>query len=256
MSPVSSESVMTRDSMPNRITGTDVPSAGTEPSWKLFDRIAHRYDPLNRLLSFGTDQSWRKKLVQYLPDGPIHLLDMATGTGDQLLMLASLRSDLTGVGIDPSREMLAIAPAKAEKAGLQRRLSFLHGAAESIPFPDGSFDAVTISFGIRNVVDLRGSLREMTRVLRSNGRLIILEFSLPSNPMLRFGYLLYFRHILPRLGGLISGDPTAYRYLNKTVESFPYGDSFAAILREIGLEKVTTTPLTFGVATIYCGVKS
>ena len=242
--------------MPDRSDDASLRSSSAEPSWKLFDRIAHRYDPLNRLLSFGTDQSWRKRLTRYLPDGPVHILDMATGTGDQLLMLAAHRQNLTGVGIDPSREMLALAPAKAEKAGLQGRVSFMPGAAESIPFPDGSFDAATISFGIRNVADLRGSLREMTRVLRSNGRLIILEFSLPSNSLIRASYLLYFRHVLPRLGGLISGDPQAYRYLNKTVETFPYGDAFASIMRETGLEQVSATPLTFGIATIYCGVKS
>ncbi len=223
---------------------------------RMFDRIAPRYDLLNHLLSFNRDKVWRRRMATMLPVRPdLKLLDLATGTGDQLLALYDSGKIVSGVGIDPAEKMLAIGREKIARRSLGDKLSLVVGAGESIPCADKSFDVVTISFGIRNVTDVPTALREMHRVLKPDGRALILEFSLPKSRLIRAGYLFYFRHILPTLGGWISGDKEAYRYLNKTVESFPYGDQFAKLMREAGFDGVKATPLTFGVASIYCGDK-
>lgn len=221
----------------------------------MFDRIAGRYDLLNHLLSFGQDRRWRHKLSAMLPDGLLEVLDVATGTADQLLAHAETGKLKSGVGVDPAQEMLLIGRNKIEARGLGRVLRLEEGSAEALAFADETFDAVTISFGIRNVSDVGTALGEMRRVLKPNGRLLILEFSLPRFRILRALYLLYFRHILPRLGGFISGDSYAYRYLNKTVETFPYGKSFCALLEKAGFREVDFIPLTFGVVSIYRGVR-
>lgn len=232
-----------------------------EPSrqhvWHMFDRIAHRYDLLNRLLSMRQDVAWRNKMATLLPERPnLRLLDLATGTADQILSLIH-KSDRIGsaVGIDMSTEMLSFGREKIAKRGLSERVVLQEGDAMQPPLPDNSFDVVTISFGIRNVLDVTQSLREMQRVLKPGGRVLILEFSLPSNWLMRKSYLFYFRNILPWIGGKISGDSYAYRYLNQTVESFPYGRTFCRLLEEAGFENVTDHPLTFGIASIYQGDK-
>jgi demethylmenaquinone methyltransferase/2-methoxy-6-polyprenyl-1,4-benzoquinol methylase len=222
----------------------------------MFDRIAPRYDLLNHLLSFNRDKAWRRKMTLLLPTRPkLTLLDLATGTGDQLLSLYDSGKIASGVGIDPAEGMLAIGREKIARRRLSATLSLILGSAEQIPFGDRSFDIVTISFGIRNVTDVPLALKEMHRVLKPGGRALILEFSLPKNAVIRGGYLVYFRYILPFLGGIISGDREAYRYLNQTVESFPYGDQFTALMCKAGFGNVKHTPLTFGVATIYQGDK-
>lgn len=224
--------------------------------WRMFDRIAPRYDLLNHLLSLNRDRAWRKRMVRFLPEGGnLAVLDLATGTGDQLLSLYVTGTVSFGVGLDMAAEMMAIGLKKIEARGLADRLMMVRGDASAIPFADSSFDAVTITFGIRNLVDVRAGLAEMYRILRPHGRALILEFSLPNNSLLRRSYLLYFRHLLPRLGAVISGDRQAYRYLNQTVESFPYGDEFRALMRDAGFGAVVAYPLTLGVATIYCGEK-
>jgi demethylmenaquinone methyltransferase/2-methoxy-6-polyprenyl-1,4-benzoquinol methylase len=223
---------------------------------RMFDRIAPRYDLLNHLLSFNRDKAWRRRMAALLPTRTnLKLLDLATGTGDQLLALYSSGKIASGVGIDPAEKMLAIGQEKIARRGLSDKLSLSVGSAEQIPFPDKSFDVVTISFGIRNVTDVAKSLSEMHRVLKPEGRALILEFSLPTSKLIKAGYLFYFRYILPALGGIISGDREAYRYLNQTVESFPHGENFAKLMREAGFEGVKATPLTFGVASIYQGDK-
>lgn len=221
----------------------------------MFDRIAHRYDLLNRLLSLGQDVVWRKKVAAHLPDlAQMQVLDLATGTGDLLLTLARRNDNVAGgVGIDLAEKMLEIGRQKITRQGLDGMLRLQAGDAVQIPFDDQQFDAVTISFGIRNVLDVPRSLSEMRRVLNPGGRALILEFSLPANALLRKLYLFYFRHVLPRIGGLISGDSYAYRYLNETVETFPYGEAFCELMRQAGFEAVRMTPLTFGIATIYQG---
>jgi demethylmenaquinone methyltransferase/2-methoxy-6-polyprenyl-1,4-benzoquinol methylase len=220
----------------------------------MFDRIADRYDLLNRLLSFGTDVRWRRKVAKQL-DGlsPLRLLDVATGTADQLLALVKGRKFDFAVGLDVSRGMLGHGVRKVADANLPNPVAMVHGDALALPLADDSINAVTISFGIRNVLDVPKALTEMTRVLQPGGRAVILEFSLPANALIRWGYLIYFRHVLPKIGGLISGDWYAYNYLNKTVETFPYGEDFAELMRAAGFDSVRIIPLTFGIASIYVG---
>lgn len=230
-----------------------------EPSrqraWQMFDRIAHRYDLLNRLLSFGRDVAWRRRMAHRLPDAHrLRILDLATGTADVLLFLDAQSGRVArGVGVDMSAGMLAEGREKVMRAGSAHTLALVRGDATSIPLASGTFDVVTIAFGVRNVVDVDVALREMRRVLRPGGRALVLEFSLPRNPLIRIPYLFYFRHILPRVGGLISGDAGAYRYLNRTVETFPYGEAFCAVMTAAGFDRVNAEPLTFGVATLYVG---
>lgn len=223
--------------------------------WRMFDRIAHRYDLLNRLLSFRQDVAWRKRVARLLPDRPnLRVLDLATGTGDVLLSLYRTSGRVrSGVGVDMAGKMLAIGRQKIAAQNLGHELRMVRGDAMTIAFSNASFDAVTIAFGIRNVLDVPEALREMRRILAPGGRALVLEFSLPRNALFRAGYLFYFRHVLPRIGALISGDSYAYRYLNKTVESFPYGDAFCALMRDAGFQDVRAHPQTFGIATIYEG---
>jgi demethylmenaquinone methyltransferase/2-methoxy-6-polyprenyl-1,4-benzoquinol methylase len=223
--------------------------------WQMFDRISARYDLLNHLLSFGQDIRWRKKMLRFIPekDAP-EVLDIATGTGDQAISIVRARPGIRHVtGIDLAKMMLEKGREKINKLGLSDRIVLKEGDACALKFSDGSFDLATISFGIRNVEDLDRALGEIFRVLRPGGKLLVLEFSLPSNSVIRSFYLFYFRYILPLLGGIISGDRSAYRYLNRTVETFPFGSDFCNFLERAGFVEVTARPLTFGVATIYQG---
>ena len=225
--------------------------------WLMFDAIAPRYDFLNRLLSLRQDVIWRKKLVSYLPKEKIFThLDVATGTGDVLLMvLKKLPSIEKVVGIDMSSQMLNLAKKKVAKSKHLDKVSLHIANAEELPFESNSFDSVSIAFGIRNVLNYRKALKDMHRLLKSNGRLLVLECSLPSSKIIRSIYLFYFRYILPILGGLISRNKKAYSYLNQSVEDFPSGDNFKNILLESGYSHVEVKPLFFGIASIYCAVK-
>ena len=241
-----------------------IDQASQADSWKMFDRIAPRYDLLNRLLSFRRDVVWRRFLYQKLPPGQrLRVLDLATGTADVLLGL-HLQGDKIafGVGIDRSANMLALGQAKLEKAGAAGPLATHHGQwavvrgdAGAIAVKEETFDAATMAFGIRNVPDVPQTLRDIRRVLKPEGRVLILEFSLPANGTIRALYLLYFRHILTRVGAWVSGDRRAYRYLNQTVERFPYGEAFCDLMRSAGFRDVQAFPLTFGIATLYQGDK-
>ncbi len=238
------------------------PTAETDPPsrkevWKMFDRIAHRYDVLNRSLSFGRDVAWRKRLRKHLPtDRELLLVDLATGTADQILFLLDGPARIAEAkGYDLSEEMLSIGREKIEKKGLGDVVSLHTGDAMKSPQPDGSADVITISFGIRNVEDVPTALADMRRTLKPGGKLLILECSLPENRFMRKAYLLYFRHILPKLGGMVSGDSHAYNYLNKTVETFPCGEAFCQLMREADFAEVKAEPMTFGVATLYVGTK-
>lgn len=223
----------------------------------MFDRIAHRYDLLNRLLSFGTDVHWRKRMGMHLPEGDaLNVLDLATGTADVLISLEKHCPRVQrGTGVDLSFGMLSYGVPKLRAMSLADRFRLVQGNAMRLPLPAERYDAATISFGIRNVLDVGAGLREMHRVLRPGGRVLVLEFSLPGNALFRAGYLFYFRHVLPRIGALLSGDGHAYRYLNQTVETFPYGEAFCALLREAGFREVRAFPLTLGIATLYQGDK-
>lgn len=224
-------------------------------SWKMFNRISSRYDLLNRLLSLGLDLSWRRRLCSLLPDKPeLKVLDLATGTADVLITLAENTPHLTeGVGLDMAARMLDIGRKKIIKKDLDSRLSLRTADANKIPFEDESFDCTTIAFGIRNVDDPLAALREMHRVVRPGGRSLILEFSFPKNPLLRAGHILYLRTVVPALGWLLSGEYSAYKYLNETIEEFPYGEEFCALMRSAGFHQVSAHALLFGVATIYLG---
>lgn len=232
-------------------------SPSRQQAWKMFDRIAHRYDLLNRLLSFGTDVRWRKRLAKLLPQGDkLRVLDLATGTCDVLLTLHKECARMeSGVGVDMSGEMLVYGQKKIQQRGLTDTFKLARGDATQLAIASEAFDAVTISFGIRNTIDVPQALREMHRILKPEGRALILEFSLPGNPLFRAFYLFYFRHVLPKLGGLVSGDWYAYKYLNETVETFPYGEAFCSLMREAGFNDVRAYPLTMGIATIYQGDK-
>ena len=239
----------------NQEKSQDIPKR--DNVFRMFDRIAKRYDLLNRLLSFRQDVKWRKKLTQLLPDKEnLSVLDLATGTGDILLSIAGARGNFAeGVGLDMSGEMLKFAVSKTDTARLSDKIRYIRSDAVYLPIEAKSFDAVTISFGIRNVVDVPQALLEMYRVLSENGKVLILEFSLPENRLVRVGYLFYFRYILPFIGGIISGDSYAYSYLNKTVETFPYGEQFCKLMKQAGFSDVQEHRLTFGIATIYEATK-
>ncbi len=219
--------------------------------WKMFDTISSTYDQVNRILSFGMDKRWRKVLAKHLPlKNNLRILDIATGTGDQALALLKSKAHIESIiGIDLSSEMLAIAKKKALE-----KTEFFRADAEKLPFQSASFDAVTFSFGIRNVIEPLTSLKEMHRVLKQRGRGLILEFSLPPKPIQGF-YLFYLRHLLPRIGGLLSKKMDAYRYLNQTIEHFPSGKDFCLLMKRVGFSRLRMVPLSLGAVTLYIGEK-
>lgn len=218
----------------------------------MFDGIARRYDVLNRVLSLQRDQRWRRLAARLvLAAGPRTILDVATGTADLPLILTALDRRVRVTGIDIAAEMLARGRLKLRRRAAAERIALRQGDALALPAAAASVDAVTIAFGIRNVADHQGALREMHRVLRPAGAVTILEFSLPRHPLVRAPYLLYFRRLLPVIGGLISGNPTAYRYLNRSVESFPSAEEFCRLLAAVGFERIRRLTLTCGIAAIY-----
>lgn len=220
----------------------------------LFARIAHRYDLANRLLSGGMDVWWRRQLVaSALESDPVAVLDVATGSGDVAFALARRLSPATQIiGMDFCEPMLKQAREKKSAAGHGRfaNLQFQLGDGLALPMADASVDAITISFGLRNLADRAAGLREMRRVLRPAGRLLILEFSQPS-AWFRPIYLFYLRHILPRLAGWITGDRAAYVYLNQTIESFPGRRALSEEIRSAGFRDVSARPMTFGIVALH-----
>lgn len=236
-------------SSPKEISKQDV--------WKMFDAISSTYDRVNRILSFGIDISWRKTLSSRLPKKKsLHLLDCATGTGDQVFSLFQNCPYLEKVvGIDLSKQMLDIAKEKLKTKPYSSQVSFQEASALNLPFAPNTFDAVTISFGIRNVTDVLCGLQEMHKVLSKEGKLLVLEFSKPKNGILRFFHSLYLKNILPFVGGVFSRNPKAYRYLQETIDSFPCGEEFCEIIKKAGFSEVKAYPLTGGIATLYEGIK-
>ena len=226
-------------------------------SWQVFDSISSRYDLLNHLLSFGLDFRWRKRLKDFLPSQDNQLLlDVACGTGDVLIVLVQENPRIAkAYGIDLAKKMLGYAQRKVERKGLQGKIQLRHGDAQEIPFPEKTFDTVTIAFGIRNIENPIFVLKEMYRVLKNKGKVLILEFSLPENFLLRTGHLIYLKTIVPLLGGMISGHFKAYRYLNQTIERFPYGEQFRRMMEQVGFHRVQAHPLAGGIACIYEGEK-
>ncbi len=220
---------------------------------KMFDEIAPSYDFVNRVLSLGQDVRWRKKVARFVPLKPhLEILDLATGTGDQIAAL--YRAGLSiqkAIGIDLAEEMLKIGRSKLKAFPSAKLLS---GDAEKIPFAAESFDATTFSFGIRNVSNPLASLQEIHRVLKKNGRCLILEFSMP-NRWIRPFFLFYLRKILPRLGGVLSKNLAAYRYLNQTIETFPSGDTFLALMKSAQFSSLRRISMNFGSVSLYVGEK-
>ena len=216
---------------------------------QLFDRIVPTYDGLNHGLSLNIDRLWRKRAVRDMQPAK-HVLDVAIGTADlSIEMLRSGKAEQV-TGLDLSREMMAIGKVKTERLKLTG-IDFVYGNAQQMPFSDESFDAVTCAYGCRNFSDLDAGLREMYRVLRTGGEVTILEFSYPDNRLIRWAYDLYFSHILPFIGRLVSRDRTAYTYLNRSVKSFIWGEAFVRHLHDAGFREETFTPLTFGITTVY-----
>ncbi len=228
-----------------------------QESWKMFNVISPTYDLTNRILSLGIDQRWRKKVAAFLPkQESITLLDVATGTGDQLFALMDKSKNIAqAIGVDPAIEMLHIAEEKNKHKPYRFRTQWKQASAEALPFVDHSFDVATISFGIRNVPHPVNALKEIRRVLKKDGSLIVLEFSMPSIKWLHAAHLWYLRNVLPKVGGLISRNPEAYRYLNTTIEAFPSGRAFCALMEEAGFKEVKAHPLTGGIVTLYQGYK-
>jgi len=225
---------------------------------EMFSSIASRYDLLNHLLSMGFDIRWRKKAVAAFTDGVKgkKILDLACGTGDLAIALARAGDDSTTViGGDFSANMLAIGEDKVQKAGLSARLTLELMDALAIAQRDGEFDGVTCAFGVRNFADLDAGLAEMARVLKPGGRLVILEFTTPENRLISSAYRHYFTRILPRIGGLISGNRSAYEYLPDTVYKFPTPAQLTEKLTSIGFEQVEFKLLTFGVCGLHTGLK-
>lgn len=217
----------------------------------LFDRIAGHYDRLNHLLSLNADRRWRRVAVRGMQPAE-QVLDVAIGTADLTIELLRSNKAQHITGIDLSPAMMAIGKKKVDVNG---RVVFMQANALEMPFADGAFDAVTSSYGVRNFSDLDQGLREMYRVLRSGGELMILELSYPTNRLIAWGYDVYFSHILPWIGRIISHDKTAYTYLNKSVKHFIWGEEMCEHLRAAGFQNVRYQTLTFGISTIYRAVK-
>jgi len=219
----------------------------------MFDAIAPRYDLLNRILSGGIDQSWRRRAIRRVTsERPGSVLDIATGTAD-LAIMAAEQGISSVIGVDIAEEMLEIGREKVIRKGLSEVVDLRMGDAEELPFSDHQFDAAMVAFGVRNFENLERGLSQIHRVLRPEGQIVVLEFSRPRRFPIRQLYGFYGRYVLPQVGRLISGDALAYTYLNNSIQDFPDGDRFLNELQKVGFREVKAVHLTFGVASIYTG---
>jgi demethylmenaquinone methyltransferase/2-methoxy-6-polyprenyl-1,4-benzoquinol methylase len=233
----------------------NLPGSKKEQVARMFDGISHRYDLLNRVLSLGIDRIWRKKAVNLLrPLQPRHVLDVATGTGDFALAVLKLKPEKI-TAIDISEGMLEVGRRKVAAQQASDKISMLCADSENLPFGENKFDAVTVAFGVRNFENLELGLAEIRRVLRPGGMLVVLEFSKPAPGLFARLYVFYFKHILPRIGQWLSGDKSAYTYLPESVDAFPYGEAFTAVLQKVGFKDTTCNPLTFGISSVYTARK-
>ena len=222
---------------------------------KMFDNISHRYDFLNHFLSLGIDRAWRKKAIGFLKQTPPRtILDVATGTGDFAIQALSLNPEKI-TGVDISEGMLEVGCKKIRERFLENRIELKYGDSENLPFPENNFDAVTVAFGVRNFENLETGIREIYRVLKPGGRIVVLEFSKPRMFPFKQIYNFYFNNILPRIGRMVSSDKAAYTYLPESVGAFPDGADFLRILNNIGFNATQCKALTFGISSIYTGTK-
>lgn len=226
------------------------------PIAAMFDRISPKYDRLNHLLSFNIDKVWRRKTAKAVAKTqPKTVLDLATGTADLAMAVARRNPQAHIIGMDISEKMLDIGKAKVAQRKMDGQIELRLGDAAALPFEDGSFDAVTVAFGVRNFEDLDKGLSEIHRVLKPNGNVFILEFSMPERFPVRQLYRFYFKRVLPRIGKMVSKDPGAYTYLPESVEKFPKPDVFSKSLASSGLMKCQIKRFTMGVATLYISQK-
>ena len=221
----------------------------------MFNSIAPRYDLINHLFSLQIDRSWRRKAMRMVEPTPaMRLLDVACGTGD-FAMAAYDRGVRHVVGIDISGEMVEVGRLKVADRGLSEAIQLCEGDSEQIDHADGSFDVVTVGFGVRNFEHLEVGMREMCRVLKPGGKAIVLEFSMPRCFVVRWAYLFYFRCFMPFVAGLISGNKQAYEYLPDSVMKFPHGDAFLEVMKRCGYVECAARPVSLGIATIYTAIK-
>lgn len=222
---------------------------------QMFDTISKEYDGLNRVISFGIDIKWRKKVVAIVAKSqPNRILDIATGTGDLAINLAETKAEEI-IGLDISDGMLEVGRKKIAEKNLGNKIKMILGDSENLPFEDNSFDAITVAFGVRNFENLEKGLSEILRVLKPNGTFVILETSVPTKTPFKQGYKFYSKYILPSIGKIFSKDRVAYTYLSESASVFPYGEALNNILRQIGFNNVTDLPQTLGAATIYKATK-
>jgi demethylmenaquinone methyltransferase/2-methoxy-6-polyprenyl-1,4-benzoquinol methylase len=222
----------------------------------MFDSIAKRYDFLNRFLSLGIDQGWRKKAISYLKDKKIkHLLDIATGTADMALMAYSQIHPEKITGIDISEGMMQYGRVKIQNKGLNDKIQLSLGDSTAIPFEASTFDGAMVAFGVRNFANLEKGLQEIHRVLTLGSKLVILEFSQPSSFWFKPIYTFYMKWVTPTIGKLFSGNKEAYAYLNESVIAFPEGAAFLSILEQAGFKNVSQEKLSLGICSIYCASK-
>ncbi len=222
---------------------------------QMFDKVSTNYDFLNRLLTFGIDVSWRKKVVKIVENHQAKkILDIATGTGDLAIMLAKINTEKV-IGLDISEGMLKVAKKKIDQLHLNEKVEMVLGDSEELPFEDHFFDAITVGFGVRNFEDLEKGLNEIYRVLKPNGTFVVLETSQPTSFPIKQGYTFYSKYVIPTVGKIFSKDKKAYDYLPESAAVFPYGDAFNNILLKTGFNTSTVYPQTFGIATIYQAIK-
>lgn len=223
---------------------------------KMFDNISKNYDGLNRVISFGIDVKWRKQVVALVGENnPKQILDIATGTGDLALMMAASINAEKIFGVDISEGMLQVGKEKVAKAQLSHLIEMMVADSENLPFDDNTFDAITVSFGVRNFANLDKGLKEICRVLKPGGIFVVLETSVPTKFPYKQGYQFHSSIILPLVGRLFSKDKVAYSYLSESANSFPFGQDFNNILLKNGFTNAEDKPVTFGVASIYIATK-